>query len=190
MDIPEFYILGEINDDYYNVEIDTPISNMMSFPIKSYINDLLGSYHYDVKKIYEQLEVDYPRIDVYINNIKINDINQFRNHISEYYNTLYFINNKFYRYSVILSLLPNQSSFYLPYVCVYKVYQKGEYVVTSSSHNRRVEFDFINHRIYVMSEYIIKSKYTDKKVNVVSTKLLLELDDKNILRKEAVLLID
>lgn len=169
-----------------NIDIISKINNInihnehyYMFDIKNYIDDIYESYK-STTKIENQFCVDFPREDVYINNYKVNSINEFVSMLNE----IKTYNYHGYDIKILLIMLCCQSSFYLTFVLVSNMYNSPKdhrFVVSRKQYEKEY-----NTKIYIkqykndinicLKTYlnVIDVRHADI-INIISTEISFDI---------------
>jgi len=131
-------------------EINKTNQNMITFDFGIYLLEILKSYNFNKKNIWDQLVIDFPRTNVFIDRqnlwywdlklIKINTVEEFKQKLSKYKRYECNFDNNNFDLLTIFAAICTQASYYLPYVFIHNLSVSDDTVLSSLSSNRNVIF--------------------------------------------------
>lgn len=160
--------------------VDYILSHNYNFKIvlsvKTVVDELLESYRekYEtdtcnslIKNIMSQIKIDFPRMDVYYNNVKLDDLNIFLSKIGKF-KTCETLTTKSLYY--LLIMLCTQASFYYPYKLLSDLYTRHEnnMCILSSNDTPLINLIEKNENISIVLKKIVKYKNIDKNVLITN----------------------
>ena len=95
----------------------------ISLDINRLIGEIWNSYHKDHSKVTKQLNLDFPRMEIYLNSIKCQNIKILLNH---YQNFNKYVHHDMDNLFNLLALFTTQATFYNMYDMISKVYSSME----------------------------------------------------------------
>lgn len=138
--------IKEDNIDLYLEAIEYDIdnkNNVVAFDQETFLREIIKSYNYNVTKILDQYDVDFPRNRIYFNNKRYKDDNYLK-HKFEIFNGLqYKIDEVDFDFLIILQLLCNQSSYAFSYSLMNKLYsnEKKQLMVVGLHSGRKIKIN-------------------------------------------------
>ncbi|AYV78906.1 MAG: hypothetical protein Edafosvirus47_2 [Edafosvirus sp.] len=121
-----------------NIDLE---NKFVFFDTYDYILKNLESYHFNWNDVWKQFMLDFPRLKICINDVKIDDHYSFVRQVMKYNNFKYNTNIDFW---LIAILLGTQSSYYLPFVYMKKIYEDidNDIMLTDSKCDKIINFEF------------------------------------------------
>lgn len=172
------FIINHVEEDKLNEYINKKkkFDKLISFNFDKFINENLKSYDYNNPQIWEQLKVDLPRTNIFINGRKINSIKEFDKRLKK----LSHIVHKSKSIPTLLAMICCQSSYAFPYILLSGIYcDKPDLLLTSESKNRNININYENGlQISLEANFSIKDTAKDKIVNSVYMIMRIDADNK------------
>lgn len=141
--------IKEDNIDAYldNIEYDIDNkNNVVAFDQETFMREILKSYKYDVTRIMDQYDLDFPRDRIYFNNKRYKNDNHLKYKFKVFDGLRYDIDNYNFDFLIILQLLCNQSSYAFPYSLMHKLYsnEKKSLMVAGLHSGRKIKINTDN----------------------------------------------
>jgi len=169
----------EINNN--NIVINNENIKMMD--TKQYIDDILKSYKYKTKNILNQIDIDFPRINVSLNNKKIQTQYELFTKLNFLNKHSYSSNDKKYNLMLIILMLCCQSSYGYQYEDLFYTFcnNKHNLLLCNSNNNRNIKFIVNDNDICIEIEtnLIVKDIILNSYVLEINTKLIIDITIKN-----------
>lgn len=127
----DYVIIDSINEDnmdLYNKREYMLKDKVVTFDSSVFIKKILESYHNKKENILHQFFLDFPRTDIYYNNIKISSSQFFLEKVYSYRN---YEVTKGIKLDTIIIMLCNQSSYAFSYEIIYDLYSTSKTHVVS-----------------------------------------------------------
>ena len=155
---------------------DSKCDNLISFDFDIFIEENLKSYEYDNSKIWEQLQVDLPRTNIYVEGKLMKSIEQFMDSFDKITNIIYKSKN----IPTILAMICCQSSYAFPYILLSGLYCKSpDLLLASDSKNRDINISFEDGlKISLEANFSITNFVKDEKVSNVHMLMIINTDKK------------
>jgi len=109
----------------YNLDKDD-LTNKLLFNLKVYLFKIVESYDRSKRKIYEQYKLDFPRGQIFYNNMEIKKPKELLNKLEKYRKNKIKTNKKYFSVSTLVIMLCNQSSYAFPYTLMHHIYSNYE----------------------------------------------------------------
>ncbi len=139
------YIKEDDIDSYLeSVEYDIDSkNNIVAFDQETFMREILKSYNYNVNRILEQYDVDFPRNRIYFNNRRYTDDDYLKYKFKVFDRLRYNIDGIDFDFLIILQLLCNQSSYAFSYSLMHKLYSNEckQLMVTGLHSGRKIKIN-------------------------------------------------
>jgi hypothetical protein len=148
----------------------------------NYIDDILKSYKYDSKKIWSQFLVDFPRTEIYIEEVKI------KNH-EELFNPLFtkkdrasqqtILNMKKYKVKDIITVLCNQSTFGFPFTFMHNLFsdlENKKMLSCDNTHYVKFQYDADYLTFSAHATFVVNNMLTGEHLSKIENTLTLEIN--------------
>lgn len=118
-------------------------NNIIFFDINEYLTKIYESYNCEMNEIDRQFEKDFCRHKIIFNNEKINNMNIYKKKIKDLTNQINFGK---YNMSIrnIIIMLMTQSSYYLPFLYLYKRITNKNIHIVNSEKDKIIKMDITN----------------------------------------------
>jgi hypothetical protein len=144
LDEYEYTIINYIKEDNIDSYLDSihydidNKNNVVAFDQEEYMREILKSYQYNVNKILDQFEVDFPRNRVYYNNRRYKNENYLKYEFAKFDGLIFEMDGHSFDFLIILELLCNQSSYAFPYLLMHKLYSdESDSLMVAGLHSGR-----------------------------------------------------
>jgi len=174
-----FVEIDVINEnDINNYFQQTDQSNVFLFEMKLYLNDILKSYRYDLDNIWDQLNKDVPRSNIFINDRQIYTDIEFKQKLKKLDVFKDQYNNCVFSLFEILATLTTQASYAFPFIFLHKKYCDdidSKYKIQGLSTNRRIDINTRNENITmtIEADFSIFNTDTNKSIRRLNTCLMI-----------------
>ena len=175
-------MLGESQLNDTTTTITSIINDdMIFFDMMLYIEKIIKSYKFDLKKINHQFDVDFHRTELIINNSNIKEIANAIKSFQKYSKYEFKICNQQFKLDMIMKMLCTQASFAFSYLLMHKLYgnqQKGIYV-TSKSHKYEVTNNNESIIISLNATFNLKDIKREKNIKQINVNTVIDFVYKN-----------
>ena len=172
MVLKKYDIDNNVNNNFINTVI---------FNINIYIDEILKSYKYNPKNIWDQFNVDMPRVNIYINNEKITSKDYFCKLLNDYKNRYICKNCIKFDQLAILAMICNQSSYAFPYIYLYGLLNDELNNLCCLNTNRNIRFNLKSTYKYITLEADFAIKQIDNSdfilKNTIKMKLTININN-------------
>lgn len=178
MDLSDFITINpnfDIGDNYIEFNKKNNINKIIIFDCIRYLSNIYKSYNFDITKINNQFNIDFPRSKIYLNNNLI-QLNYFLSKISKFKTNKIVIATNNLNFDIFLKMICTQASFALSYSILNKFYTKptiGQHVL-SKNIEIYLNFTSINLNIKLIGYFDLFNILENKKINNI--KIDLDLD--------------
>ena len=132
----DFLNINVLNESQIN-DIKTDIENkMIIFDTMEYLEKIMNSYNNNFNSITQQFQSDHNRSEMYLNNIKISDPNDFTRQLLTFSRFKINLCNTSFPFDIIIQMLCTQASFVFSFVLMNKLYtnyRTGKHVTSNKS---------------------------------------------------------
>lgn len=151
-------------------------NNTIIFNIDVFLDQILKSYKYDKNKIWDQFMLDLPRTNISVNSTHIVSLNQFKSLLDQYSKLTTIVSSHNYDCLTMLTMLCNQSSYALPYIYLYQLYNDGNCMLSCLPSNRNVVFHLDEKIKYVSLEADFAVKDISSNIVLRTINVLMKID--------------
>lgn len=180
----DYVSIDHINESHLDGYNGQTCDSNIFFNTTTYLTKILDSYSYNTECILKQFNLDFPRSNIYFNDVHMNNIDTFKHHLA-------FL--KIYSYNVfdlfiLILMLCNQSSYAFPYMFLHKQFGNIDYnehnnpssliIITSLSSSRSINIHHC-HDMILMSldaDFSIKDIINDTNINTIHINIQLEIN--------------
>lgn len=165
----------------YSYNLYNANQHTVLFNIEKYLLDIINSYNCNVLKILEQIEVDFPRTNVFVNKVRVLSIDEFVKNIKGTKKT-YLLADHHFNFVTILLLLCCQSSYGFPFITLHNLYcadkKNKNLLLCSTNTNRLISFNQHCNEltITIEADYVIKDTAYNTTLNNLSNKIILDIE--------------